>query len=143
MIQKIKTALLVGMTLFALGAPVVAAPATSYAACSKIAEQVSSGANGAASGNTASDCGTSTGVDQSSISKIASGVVNVFSLIVGIVAVIMIIFGGFRYITSGGDSGKVGNAKNSLVYAIIGLIVVALAQVIVHFVLAQTGSLTT
>jgi len=35
----------------------------------------------------------------------------------------MIVYGGFKYITSGGDSGKVGGAKNTLIYAIIGLIV--------------------
>jgi len=52
-----------------------------------------------------------------------------------VAAVIMIIVGGFRYITSGGDSTRVGGAKNTLIYAIVGLIIVALAQAIVHFVL--------
>ncbi len=55
----------------------------------------------------------------------------------------MIIYGGFRYITSGGDSGRVGNAKNVLIYAVVGLIIVALAQIIVRFVLTQTSTLTT
>jgi hypothetical protein len=55
----------------------------------------------------------------------------------------MIIYGGFRYITSGGDSGRVGNAKNTLIYAIIGLVIVALAQLIVHFVLNQATTVTT
>jgi hypothetical protein len=59
------------------------------------------------------------------------------------VAVIMIIYGGFRYITSGGDSNRVGSAKNTLIYAIIGLIIVALAQLIVHFVLSTTGNTVT
>lgn len=66
---------------------------------------------------------------------IITGAVNIISLVVGIVAVIMIIVGGFKYITSSGDSGKVGSAKNTILYAIIGLVVVALAQVIVKFVL--------
>ena len=52
------------------------------------------------------------------------------AIIVGVVAIIMIIVGGFRYITSGGDSSKVGSAKNTIIYAIIGLILVALAQII-------------
>ena len=71
----------------------------------------------------------------SSLASIAKTIVNIFSLLVGIVSVIMIIYGGFRYITSGGESGAVGNAKNTIIYAIIGLVIVALSQVIVHFVL--------
>jgi hypothetical protein len=52
----------------------------------------------------------------------------------------MIIYGGFKYITSGGDSGNVSGAKNTLVYAIVGLIIVALAQFIVHYVLSTAAS---
>ena len=50
----------------------------------------------------------------------------------------MIIWGGFKYITSGGAQDKVKGAKDTLLYAIIGLIIVALAQVIVRFVLSNT-----
>jgi hypothetical protein len=60
-------------------------------------------------------------------------------MLVGVVAVIMFIVGGFRYITSAGDSSKVSSAKNTLVYAIIGLVVVALAQAIVLFVLNKVA----
>jgi hypothetical protein len=56
---------------------------------------------------------------------------------VGIIAVIMIVYGGFRYITSGGDATKVTSARNTILYAIIGLIIVALAQFIVKFVLKK------
>lgn len=68
------------------------------------------------------------------IDSLVKNVINVVSLIVGVVAVIMIIIGGLRYVTSNGDSGQVGNAKNTIMYAVIGLIVVALAHVIVRFV---------
>lgn len=71
----------------------------------------------------------------SGIQEIVTKIVNIFSVIVGIVAVIMIIYGGFRYITSGGDSGNIGSAKNTIVYAVIGLVIVALAQFLVKFVL--------
>jgi hypothetical protein len=69
------------------------------------------------------------------IQDIVTTIINIFSVIVGIVAVIMIIFGGFKYITSGGDSGNISSAKNTIIYAIIGLVVVALAQFLVQFVL--------
>jgi hypothetical protein len=48
------------------------------------------------------------------------------------------IYGGFKYITSSGDSGNVTAAKNTIMYALIGLIIVALAQIIVRFVLAKS-----
>jgi hypothetical protein len=62
-------------------------------------------------------------------------VVNILTLIVGVVAVIMVIVNGFRFITSNGDSNAVSAAKNGLLYAIVGLVIVALAQVIVRFVI--------
>lgn len=64
-------------------------------------------------------------------------VVNFLSFIVGVVAVIMIIIAGLKYITSGGDSNNVASAKNTILYAVIGLVIVALAQVIVRFVLQK------
>lgn len=76
---------------------------------------------------------------ENSLNNIITQVINIFSLIVGVIAVIMIIIGGFRYITSGGDSNNVGGAKNTIIYAIVGLIIVALAQVIVRFVLGRTA----
>ena len=72
---------------------------------------------------------------ESSINNLVSQVINILSIVVGIVAVIMMIYGGFRYITSGGDSGNVSSAKNTILFAIVGLVVVALAQIIVKFVL--------
>jgi len=70
-----------------------------------------------------------------SLNDTIASVINLLSVLVGVAAVIMIIIGGFRYITSAGDSTKVTSAKNTIIYAIIGLIIVALAQLIVHFVL--------
>lgn len=66
-------------------------------------------------------------------------VVNILSMVVGVIAVIMIIIGGLKYITSSGDSGNVSSAKNTILYAIVGLVVVALAQVIVRFVLNKVS----
>lgn len=74
------------------------------------------------------------------INNIIRHFVNVLSAIVGVVAVIMIIIGGFRYITSGGNDTSITSAKNTILYAIVGLIVVALAQVLVHFVLRNLAN---
>jgi hypothetical protein len=75
---------------------------------------------------------------ESKIDSLIRNIVNIISVIVGIVAVVMIIIGGFKYITSGGDSGAISSDKNTVLYAIVWLIIVALAQVIVRFVLNKT-----
>jgi hypothetical protein len=78
------------------------------------------------------------GGNVSSLNNLVTTIINIFSLVVGILAVIMIIWGGFRFITSGGDSTKVTSARNTIIYAIIGLVIVALAQTIAKFVLEKT-----
>jgi hypothetical protein len=60
--------------------------------------------------------------------------------VVGIIAVVMIIVGGLRYITSAGNDTGVAAAKKTILYALIGLVVVALAQIIVQFVLNKSTS---
>jgi cytochrome bd-type quinol oxidase subunit 2 len=75
---------------------------------------------------------------EDNINHTISSIINILSVVVGVIAVIMIIVGGFRYITSGGASEKVTSAKNTIMYAVIGLIIVALSQVIVQFVLDQS-----
>lgn len=82
------------------------------------------------------DCTTTKG-SEDHFQKVLARIINIFSLIVGVVAVIMIIFAGFKYITSGGNQEGVKTAKQALIYALVGLIIVALAQIIVKFVLNQ------
>ena len=55
----------------------------------------------------------------------------------GAISVIMVIIGGFRYVISGGDSSGVQSAKNTILYALVGLVVALSAQVIVSFVLSR------
>lgn len=62
-------------------------------------------------------------------------IVNIMLYILGAIAVIMIVIGGIRYATSNGDSGSIKSAKDTILYAVIGLIVAILAYSIVNFVL--------
>lgn len=78
----------------------------------------------------------------SSVNDLIGKIINIFSVVVGIIAVIMIVYGGFRYITSGGDSAKVTSARNTILYALIGLVIVAIAQFIVKFVLSKATNAT-
>ena len=66
-------------------------------------------------------------------------VVNLLLWAIGIVSVIMIIIGGIRYATSNGDSNQVTAAKNTIMYAVIGLVIAIFAYAIVNFVLTQMG----
>ncbi len=75
--------------------------------------------------------------DGDEVNSIITTIVNILSIVVGAVSVIMIIIGGLRYITSSGDSGHVQAAKNTILYAIVGLIIVIFAQVIVRFVIRR------
>lgn len=102
--------------------------------------------NGTVSNQEAILCGSNqaSGSNQSvdkankSLDSTIHNLVNLISMIVGIVAVIMIIVGGFRYVTSAGNQEKTKSAKNTILYALIGLVVVALAQTIVAFTLNKT-----
>ena len=67
-------------------------------------------------------------------------ITNTALMIVGIVSVIMLVWGGLRYVVSGGDSKKVTDAKNTVLYAIIGLIIAVLSYAIVNFVLNSLGN---
>ena len=55
----------------------------------------------------------------------------------------MLVWGGLRYILSGGDNKKITDAKNTILYAIIGLIIAVLAFAIVNFVLNAIGGTVT
>ncbi len=86
--------------------------------------------------NTGTDSCEDDGEDNS-FAGLAKKIINIFSIVVGTVSVVMIIIGGFRYIISGGDSNGVSGAKNTILYAIVGLVIVLFAQVIVRFVLTN------
>jgi hypothetical protein len=64
-------------------------------------------------------------------------ITNVLLFIIGAISVIMLIIGGIRYVVSGGDSSAVTSAKNTILYAIVGIIVALLAYALVNFVLTS------
>ena len=73
------------------------------------------------------------------IDGVFTKITNTVLYAVGIISVIMLIYGGLRYVISGGDSKKVTDAKNTIMYAIIGLIISILAYAIVNFVINAVG----
>lgn len=124
-IKYLLSSLLIGLAIFA--------PVGAMAATADIDRSLCAGAN--LSTDTSQPCDT--GGAGTTVDNIVATVINIFSFIVGVIAVIMIIIGGIKYVTSGGDSNNISSAKTTIIYAIIGLVVVALAQVIVRFVLGK------
>ena len=76
------------------------------------------------------------GKQTASANDVIKTIINALLFFIGVVAVIMIIWAGVQYTTSAGDSNKVATAKNTIVYAVIGLIVAIFAYAIVNFVVS-------
>lgn len=104
----------------------VLAPATAMAASPE--QSACEGSGGAWNGNTCSQ-GTRT------LTGTIKSVGNIIIFLTGAIAVLMIILGGIRYTLSGGDQGAITSAKNTILYAVVGLVVAVAAYAIVNFVL--------
>jgi hypothetical protein len=76
------------------------------------------------------------GKQTASANDVIKTIINALLFFIGVVAVIMIIWAGVQYTTSAGDSNKVTTAKNTIVYAVVGLIVAIFAYAIVNFVVS-------
>jgi uncharacterized membrane protein YuzA (DUF378 family) len=142
-----KLSLMATLLVVLLPSLALASTAAAYAASPAPAAPVAPAAPDATVASPTSPCGdttdtspkglvlqgaTSTGSDCSGagVNSVIKAVVNILSTVVGIAAVIMVILAGFKYVTSAGDSGKVSSAKNTLVYALVGLAVAAVALVL-------------
>ena len=132
--KSIKSAIagLLAIPVLALGL-VALAPVTSTvsAACNAANGSIREGV----------DCANTSGTPKSlfGADSIFTTVVNTLLFVIGAISVIMLIIGGIRYTLSGGTAASVTGAKNSIVYALIGLVVAFLAYAIVNWVLTSIG----
>ena len=76
----------------------------------------------------------------SDLNKVFENVVNVALAFAGIVLFVLLIIGGFRYITAGGDPKGIEGAKKTLTYAIAGIVLVAVSFLILNFIASFTGA---
>jgi len=117
--------------LVALFSPI--APTANAADCGAAGDGIKAGIN----------CAEGTGVPGTLFGgsdSIFTKVVNVLLYLIGAISVIMLIYGGIRYTTSGGNSANVTAAKNTIMYAIIGLIVAFLAFAVINWVLGAVST---
>lgn len=75
--------------------------------------------------------------DGSSLTTLFRNIINILLFVIGLIAVLMIIIGGIRYVVSGGDQSAITGAKNTILYAVVGLVVAMLAFAIVNFVVSK------
>lgn len=99
---------------------------------------ISGGAN-SARGNDQSGClfGNEPGCEGTDQTPIFRTITNVLLFIIGAISVIMLIIGGIRYTTSNGDQQAVQNAKNTILYAVVGLVIAILAFAAINFVISS------
>jgi len=143
MIKKLKQLSVIIATTLMMAVPTLT-PALVHAESAVTAgacEGVNTATTTADGSPTSETCNTET--DNGRLNDLIRDVINIFSIIVGAISVLMLIYGGFKYITSTGDSGKVTSAKNTIMYALIGLAIVGLSQVIVYFVLTKSTDIAT
>lgn len=126
-IKKIGQGLLL-VPAIVLGLSFAVAP-SAFAACDTNNLSLSSGADCAQGNGQANNLFNQGGVFQT--------VTNILLFLIGAIAVIMLIIGGVRYVISGGDQAQVTAAKNTILYAIVGIVVAFLAYAAVNFVLSQ------
>lgn len=90
------------------------------------------------------DCAKPTGAAENLFGdgSIFNTVTNILLFLIGAVSVVMLIIGGIRYVVSGGDQGAVTSAKNTILYAIIGIVIAFLAFAAVRFVTDQLQKAT-
>jgi hypothetical protein len=133
MIHGYISKIITGLFAIGLGVALIATPVSAL------------GEGGAPAGvNAARGDNTPTNLINGDTSIVKRGI-NIMLFGVGVLSVIMLIFGGFRYVISGGKKESVTNAKNTILYAIIGLLVAVFAYAIINFILgaALSGGSTT
>ncbi len=79
------------------------------------------------------------GENSTSFVQAVTTIINGLLVVVGIAAAIYLVLGGVRYVMSQGDSGEAEKAKLTILYAVIGLIIIGLSAVIVNFVIYTVG----
>ena len=83
------------------------------------------------------------GADSNQFPKVIQGILNIIIGVSGIVAAIFVVVGGVNYMTSTGDPAKVKRAKDTILYACIGLVVCALAYAIVNWTIGTINKANT
>lgn len=124
-LKKIVTSFAVTMSLLGLvGLGAISLSPSVTAATRDTVKEGVTGVGGSGPGNSAEDFKT-----------VIKNVINILLFLIGMVAVIFIVIAGLRFVTSNGDTNTVSQAKNTIIYAVLGIVVAVMAYAIVNFIL--------
>ena len=121
--KKIVKMLMAVVMMFAVGLAVL--PEVSYAA----------GCIDPATGKWKESCNTIKTDNSTQVNSLVKNGINLFIGVIGFLAVAYVVYGGFLYTISGGDAGKVKQAKSAIIYGVVGLVVALLAAAIVNLII--------
>lgn len=71
------------------------------------------------------------------VSKLAKTITDIFAFFAGIIALIYLIFGGFKYVKSAGNAEKAASGRQTIIYALVGIIIIIVAQQLVLFIISK------
>ncbi len=130
-IKKIKSGLLISSLLFLSVAPLALAGNVSAQVAPESKQAACDGIGGAVGKNCDQNAASA------SVTSLVREAISLLSWIVGIIAIFMIIIAGLKFITANGDANSIASARSTLIYALVGVAVAALAQLMVRFVLGK------
>jgi putative exporter of polyketide antibiotics len=127
--KKLKLGLLSLLSVFTLvGAAQVFQASPTYAACSTPKSCIQEGSNSVGGDK-----------DKTTLGERIKTIINILLYLLGAIAVVMIVIGGIRYTTSNGEAAQMTSAKNTILYAVVGIVVALMAYAIVNFVIDSFG----
>lgn len=128
-----KAKLLTLLTMFSL----MLAPTMAITPVSAVSEASKAVCQGTLDGSSSSASCTD-GSSTRTVQRLLKTAIRIFQFIIGVIALFAVLTGGLNYIMSGGDSGKTKSARERIMYAVIGLVIVGVAEIIVQFALNRT-----
>lgn len=131
--MKLLKNLIVGLAVLVTSIFLVASPQYAHA------ELFTNSKNQACAGASLNDGTCDPTASNAKVSGTLAAVINILSLVLGVISVIMIIIAGIRFTTSQGDGNATAGARNTIIYAIVGIVIAVMAQFIVKFVLGRTA----
>ncbi len=133
--KKYLSSILISLSIVSAGALalVSASPALAWS----VFDQGCNGGGSGSGGSAGQICGAGQSETADKFPEYIKNIINTMIFVVGIIAVIMIVVGGVRYVVSNGESAQLKAAKDTVTYSVIGLVVAILAYAVVNFVLDQ------
>ena len=124
----IRLSILAALLMLALVAAIVLSPTSTFAG---------NNAEIACEGISGTGCDAAEG--EEGVGRIVGAAIQILSIVVGAASIFVILLSGFKYITSAGDPAGIKRARETLIYAVVGLIIALLTMVFVNFALSTAS----